>query len=200
MHACFIILLLTHLGSHTHTHIYIENQSASPLPRSPPRPHRPLSSGGLAPGRSDRLVGWPQSSVRGHSWIRSCIPGSWGGVEWQGGNTNRPALPHPSGIVGVKNYIQSGSIGHRWLHIVGSCFFLSALPLEKNRLEVHCIQIDLDLSSYIYSCEIIHSSTTESQQNKCMKSNSLLKYITFLSNISKEVVKKHKHTQVKKKE
>lgn len=141
MHTCFIIVSLTHLSTHTDT--YIENRLASPLPRSPPRPHRPGSSGGLAPGRSDRLVGRPQSSIRGQSSSRSCIPGSWGGADWQGGNTNRPGSnPHPSGIAGVKDYIQSGSIGHQWMHIVdmvclSSCAFLSVSLFEKNWLEVH---------------------------------------------------------------
>lgn len=85
------------------------------------------------------LPGWPQSSVRGQSWIPSSIPGSGDSVEWQGGNTSRPGSLAPSGIVGVKNYIQSGSIGHRCLHIVVSelvLFVSTGLFKKKVRYQI----------------------------------------------------------------
>lgn len=61
MHPCFIIFhtdAFERTRTYTHICIYIENQRASPLPRSPPRPHRPPASWGLAPAA---LTGWSAS-------------------------------------------------------------------------------------------------------------------------------------------
>lgn len=97
-----------------------------------PRPHRPGSSRGLASGRFNWLLGRPQSSAGGQGSSGSGIPGSWGGVDWQSGNTNRPGSNlHPSGIVGVKDYIQSGSIGHQWTHAVDTVWAHVSLCLSK---------------------------------------------------------------------
>lgn len=117
--------------SHTHTHTRIHRKSVS------------LSSAEVSTQTTQTWVLWrpgpypprlagrravePQSSVRGQSWSQSCITGSWGHVDWQRGNTDRPGSnPHPSGIVGVKDYIQSGSIGHRWMHIDGTAVRMSS--------------------------------------------------------------------------
>lgn len=97
MRACFIILSQMHMN----TYAFLKKKKAAPLLRSPPRPHRSASSGGLAPSQPDWLLR-PAAEERQGSQLKP-EPYSWqqGGVDWQWENTNRTGSnANPSGIVG----------------------------------------------------------------------------------------------------
>lgn len=83
-----------------------------------------------------------------------------------------------------------------------SCLSWCFLSLQDSlkRKSVIRYLINLHLSACTYCCEIIHSSATESQGSKCGKLNSLLKYIKFLSNVFKEIVKTKTYKQESKSE